>query len=139
MRIFVSRMKKGFIIVAYWLAAIILTASILTSLGYDMGHAAIMSLSFLPAAMALSYFLPKLEDTMDRRERVLGTIFIILGVMTMTFFFIYLLQLLFAFVIDRASNTRWDMPTVLWDPVFVAAILAILSYGHYQLVKWLDK
>jgi hypothetical protein len=62
MRIFVSRMKKGFIIVAYWLAAIILTASILTSLGYDMGHAAIMSLSSLPAAMALSYFLPKLED-----------------------------------------------------------------------------
>ena len=100
-------MKKGFIIVAYWLAAIILTASILTSLGYDLGHAVIMSLSFLPAAMALSYFLPKLEDTMDRRERVLGTIFIILGVMTMTFFFIYLLQLLFAFVIDRASNTRW--------------------------------
>jgi hypothetical protein len=76
---------------------------------------------------------------MDRRERVLGTIFIILGIMTMTFFFIYLLQLLFAFVIDRASNTRWDMPSVLWNPVFVAAILAILSYGHYQLVKWLDK
>ena len=139
MRIFVSRMKKGFIIVAYWLAAIILTASILTSLGYDLGHAVIMSLSFLPAAMALSYFLPKLEDTLDRKERVLGTIFIILGVMTMTFFFIYLLQLLFAFVIDRASNTRWDMPTVLWNPVFVAAILAILSYGHYQLVNWLDK
>lgn len=131
-------MKKGFIIVAYWLAAIILTASILTSLAYDMGHAAIMSLSFLPAAMALSYFLPKLE-AMDRRERVLGTIFIILGVMTMTFFFIYLLQLLFAFVIDRTSNTRWDMPSVLWNPVFVATILAILSYGHYQLVKWLDK
>ena len=102
-------MKKGFIIVAYWLAAIILTATILMSLDYDIGHAVIMSLSFLPAAMALS------------------------------FFFIYLWQLLFAFVIDRARNTRWDMPSVLWNPVFVAAILAILSYGHYQLVKWLDK
>lgn len=102
-------MKKGFIIVAYWLTAIILTATILMSLDYDIGHAVIMSLSFLPAAMALS------------------------------FFFIYLWQLLFAFVIDRARNTRWDMPSVLWNPVFVAAILAILSYGHYQLVKWLDK
>ena len=122
-------MKKVCIILAYWLAAIILTASILANLGYDIGHSVIMSLSFLPAAMALSYFLPKLEDTLDRRERVLGTIFIILGVMT----------LLFAFVIDRASNTRWDMPSVLWNPVFVAAILAILSYGHYHLVKWLDK
>ena len=132
-------MKKGFIIVAYWLAAIILTATILMSLDYDIGHAVIMSLSFLPAAMALSFFLPKVEKTQEKKERVLGTIFIILGVMTMTFFFIYLWQLLFAFVIDRARNTRWDMPSVLWNPVFVAAILAILSYGHYQLVKWLDK
>ncbi len=121
-------MKKGFIIVAYWLVAIILTATILMSLDYDIGHAVIMSLSFLPAAMALSFFLPKVEKTQEKKERVIGTIF-----------FIYLWQLLFAFVIDRARNTRWDMPSVLWNPVFVAAILAILSYGHYQLVKWLDK
>lgn len=132
-------MKKGIIIVAYWLAAIILTAIILSSLDYDMGHAVIMSLSFLPAAMALSFFLPRVEKMQDRKERVLDTIFIILGVMTMTFFFIYLWQLLFAFVIDRAGNTKWDMPAMLWNPVFVAAILAILAYGHYQLVRWLDK
>lgn len=139
MRIFVSGMKKGIIIVAYWLAAIILTAFILMSLDYDMGHAVIMSLSFLPAAMALSFFLPKVEKTQDKKERVLDTIFIILGVMTMTFFFIYLWQLLFAFVIDRASDTRWDMPSMLWNPVFVAAILALLAYGHFLLLKWLDK
>ena len=138
MRIFVPGMKKGIIIVAYWLAAIFLTASILMSLDYDMGHAAIMSLSFLPAAMALSFFLPKVEKIQDRKERVLNTIFIILGVMTMTFFFIYLWQLLFAFVIDRASDTRWDMPSMLWNPVFVAGILALLAYGHFLLLKWLD-
>ena len=138
MRIFALGMKKGIIIVAYWLAAIFLTASILMSLEYDMGHAAVMSLSFLPAAMALSFFLPKVEKTPDRKERVLNTIFIILGVMTMTFFFIYLWQLLFAFVIDRASDTRWDMPSMLWNPVFVAGILALLAYGHFLLLKWLD-
>lgn len=42
-------MKRGIIIVAYWLAAIIFTACILMSLDYDIGHAAIMSLSFLLA------------------------------------------------------------------------------------------
>ena len=132
-------MKKGIIIVAYWLAAIFLTAIILTSLDYDIGHAIIMSLSFLPAAMALSFFLPKIERTKTRKERVLDTLFIILGVMTMTFFFIYLWQLLFVFVIDRSSGTRQDMPSMLWNPVFVAAILAILAYGHYRMVKWLDR
>ena len=139
MRIFVLGMKRGIIIVAYWLAAIIFTACILMSLDYDIGHAAIMSLSFLPAAMALSFFLPKVEKTQEKKERVLGAIFIILGVMTMTFFFIYLWQLLFAFVIDGASETRWDMPSMLWNPVFVAAVLALLAYGHFHLLKWLDK
>jgi hypothetical protein len=61
-------MKKGIIIVAYWLAAIILTAFILMSLDYDMGHAVIMSLSFLPAAMALSFFLPKVERRRTRKS-----------------------------------------------------------------------
>ena len=61
-------MKKGIIIVAYWLAAIILTAIILSSLDYDMGHAVIMSLSFLPAAMALSFFLPRVEKMQDRKN-----------------------------------------------------------------------
>ncbi len=139
MHIFVSGMKKAIIIVAYWLAAIVLTAGILTSLDYDMGHAIIMSLSFLPAAMALSFFLPKVERIQDRKERVLDTVFIILGVMTMTFFFIYLWQLLFTFVIDHAGSTRLELPAMLWNPIFVAAVLAILAYGHYQLLKRLEK
>ena len=28
---------------------------------------------------------------------------------------------------------------MLWNPVFVAAVLAILAYGHYLLVRWLEK
>ena len=131
-------MKKTIIIVAYWLAAIFLTAILLTSLDYDLGHAAVMSLSFLPAAMALSFFLPKVDRTKDMKNRVLDTVFIILGVMTMTFFFIYLMQMLFILVIDHVE-TRWTLPSMLWNPVFVAAVLAILAYGHYLLVKWLDK
>ena len=131
-------MKKRILIVAYWLTAIALTATLLTSLDYDLGHAVAMSLSFLPAAMALSYFLPKVDRTRGRKDLVLDTIFIILGVMTMTFFFIYLIQLLFLLVIDQVQS-GWDLPSMLWNPVFVAVVLAILAYGHYLLVKWLDK
>lgn len=132
-------MKKVCIIIAYWLAAMFLTAFLLTSLDYDLGHAAAMSLSFLPAAMALSFFLPKVERTRNRKERILDTLFIILGTMTATFFFIYLLLCLFHFVIERPRSQAWDMPSMLWNPVFVAAVLAILAYGHFRLVKWLDE
>ena len=132
-------MKKIAITVAYWLAAIFLTAILLTSLDYDLGHAVIMSLSFLPAAMTLSFFLPKVERTRDRKERLLNSVFIILGVMTATFFLIYLFQLLFIHVIDRSKSLSWDLPSMLWNPVFVAAVLAILAYGHYRLTKWLER
>lgn len=137
MRIFVSVMKKGIIIVAYWLAAIILTALILTSLDYGLWQAALLSLSFLPAAMALSFFLPKVERSSQGRQRVLDTLYIILGVMIMTFFFIYLWQWLFISMDGLSGWEKWSIPAMLGNPVFIAAILAILAYGYYLLAKWL--
>ena len=139
MRIFVSGMKKGIIIVAYWLAAIILTALILTSLNYVLWQAVLLSLSFLPAAMALSFFLSKVERSSRGKRRVLDTIYIVLGVMLMTFFFIYLWQWLFISVNGLEGWQVWSIPSMLGNPVFVAAILAILAYGYYLLARWLEK
>lgn len=135
---FCVEMKKRILIIAYWLAAMFLTAILLTSLDYDLGHAVIMSLSFLPAAMALSFYLPQVDRTQGVKERVIGTLCIIFGVMTMAFLLIYLLQMFFILVIDR-KESEWSLPSMLWNPVFVAAVLAILAYGHYLLEKWLEK
>ena len=136
MRIFVSVMKKEIIIVAYWLAAIFLTALLLTSLDYDLGQAVLMSLSFLPAAMALSFFLPKVERS---KRRVWDTIYIILGVMLMTFLLIYMWQWLFISLEKLGRRSVWSIPSMLVNPVFVAAVLAILAYGYYLLARWLEK
>ena len=132
-------MKKGIIIVTYWLGSIILTALLLTSLDYDLWQAILMGLSFLPAAMALSFFLPRVEKQPKGRKRILDTIYIILGVMLMTFFFIYLWQWLFISVSGLDGWDVWSVPSMLGNPVFVAAILAILAYGYYLLAKWLEK
>ena len=132
-------MKKVTFIIAYWLAAIFLTAVLLTSLDYDLGSAVLMSLSFLPAALALSFFLPKVERTRDGKKRVFVTVCIILGVMMMTFLLIYVWQWIFITVLYHEEYSRWPLPAILGNPVFVAAILAILAYGNYLLVKWLDR
>ena len=129
-------MKKGIIIVAYWLAAIFLTALLLTSLDYDMWQAVLMSLSFLPAAMALSFFLPKVEHS---KRRIWDTIYIILGVMLMTFLLIYVWQWLFISLEKLERRSVWSIPSMLVNPVFVAAVLAILAYGYYLLDRWLEK
>ena len=139
MLIFVSGMKKSIIIVTYWLAAIVLTAFLLTSLDYDLWQAVLMSLSFLPAAMALSFFLPKVERNSQGKRRILDTIYIVLGVVLMTFFMIYLWQWLFISFDGLEGWKVWSIPAMLGNPVFVAAILAILAYGNYLLVQWLEK
>ena len=132
-------MKKGIILFSYWLAAIVLTALLLTSLDYDWWQAVLLSLSFLPAAMALSFFLPKVERDSQGKRRILDTIYIILGVMLMTFFLIYLWQWLFISFNWLEGWKVWSIPAMLGNPVFVAAILSILAYGYYLLAKWLEK
>ena len=87
----------------------------------------------------MSFFLPKVERDKEGRKRVLDTIYIILGVLLMTFLLIFLWQMLFIFVFDHKEWTEWYLPSMLGNPIFVAAILAILAYGHYLLVKWLEK
>lgn len=132
-------MKKVIVIVAYWLAAIFLTAILLTSLDYDLWQAVLMSLSFLPAAMALAFFLPKAEQSKNKKKRLADTICIILGVMMMTFLLIYLWQFIFISFFYEDDYSKWTLPAMLGNPVFVAAILAILAYGNYMLVNWLDR
>ena len=132
-------MKKGILIVTYWLAAIFLTAVLLTSLNYDLWEAILMSLSFLPAAMTLSFFLPSVERSSEGKKRILDTLYIILGVMLMTFLLIFLWQCLIVIVIEQKDWAEWSFPAMLGNPVFVAAILAILAYGYYLLEKWLAK
>ena len=132
-------MKKAIIIVLYWLAAIFMTAVLLTSLDYDLGVAILMSLSFLPASLALCFFLPMIERGKDRKKRILDTIYIILGVMMMTFLLIYVWQLIFNTIIYQEEYAEWALPAILGNPIFVAAILAILAYGNYLLVEWLNK
>ena len=139
MRIFVSRMKRAIIIVSYWLTAIFMTALLLSSLDYDLWEAILMSLSFLPAAMALSFFLPAVERTSHGSKRILDTIYIILGVMLMTFLMIFVWQWLIVIVIKQKGWTGWSFPAMLGNPVFIATVLAILAYGNYMLAKWLEK
>ena len=132
-------MKKAIYIVVYWMAAIFLTSILLTSLDYDLGEAVLMSLSFLPASLALCFFLPIVERDKDGKKRILNTTYVILGVMVMTFMLIYVWQLVFITLIFQEDYDSWTLPAMLGNPVFVGVILSILAYGNYLLVKWLDK
>ena len=130
-------MKKVPVIIAYWIAAMLVTALILVSLDYGLGQAILMSIAFLPSALALLFFLPKVDKTKTRTDRILDTAFIVLGVMSMAFLLLFLFQVI---LFSNFSDDRfWDFPAMLRNPLFIAAILALLAYGHYLLVTWLAK
>ena len=132
-------MKKILPIVAYWIVAMLVTALILLSLDYHLWQALIMSLTFLPSAMALSFFLPKVDRHRGRRQRILDTVYIVLGVMAMAFMLIYLLQMAVFYSVGPYGYREWELPSMLGNPVFIAAILALLAYGNYLLMKWLEE
>ena len=136
---FCGGMKKILLIIGYWIVAMLVTALILLGLDYDMKQSLLMSLTFLPSALALAFFLPKVDRTQSRVHRILDTAYIILGVMAMAFFLIFLFQAVFFYSIGNHGFREWHTPTMLRNPVFVAAILALLAYGHYLLVTWLEK
>lgn len=123
--------------IAYWIAAMLVTALILVSLDYDLGQALMMGLAFLPSALALSFFLPKVDRTAGRKARIRDTAFIVLGVMSMAFLLLFLLQVILFY--NFSDDRLWDFPAMLRNPVFIAAILSLLAYGHYLLERWLDK
>lgn len=120
-------MKRTIYIVIYWMAAIFLTSILLTSLDYDLGEAVLMSLSFLPASLALCFFLPNVERNHDGKKRILNTIYVILGVMVMTFLLIYLWQLAIITLIYQEDYAKWTLPAMLGNPVFVGVILYVES------------
>lgn len=136
---FCGGMKKTLLIIGYWIVAMLVTALILLGLDYDMKQSLLMSLTFLPSALALAFFLPKVDRTQSRVHRILDTAYIILGVMAMAFFLIFLFQAVFFYSIGTHGFREWHTPTMLRNPIFIAAILALLAYGHYLLVALLEK
>ena len=136
---FCMEMKKVLLIVGYWIVAILVTALLLVSLEYDLGQAVLLSMMFLPSALALAFFLPKVDKNQSHINRILDTVYIILGVMAMAFFFIFLCQTIFLFHFNEDGYRAWDLPLMLLNPIFIAAVLALLAYGHYLLVTWLER
>ena len=90
-------MKRILIIVLYWIAAILLTAFLVVSLDYQFWQGLMIGLMFLPCAMALSFFLPKVAKE-PAKDRIKHSLFIILGVMALALFLLIVTHMLFSYI-----------------------------------------
>ena len=136
---FCNEMKRILILAAYWIAAMLVTALLLLGLEYNLGEALMMSLTFLPCALALSFLLPKVDNTKNRNGRFMDSVYIVSGVMTLAFLLIFSIQAVFIFMHGHEPGAEWSMPSMLRNSVFVAIVLAALAYGNYLLMKRLEE
>ena len=138
-RIFTSVMKRILIIGLYWIVAILLTAFIVVSLDYAFWQGVMIGLMFLPCAMALSFFLPKVAKEASP-VRIRHSIYVILGILSLALFLMFMVHMLFRYMKDEPGYPfPQDFAPILGNPFFLAVILTVLAYGEYLLEKWLGK
>ena len=123
---------KTLLRIAYWLAAIILLALILTSLDYSLVQAALIALLFCPCALALEFWMPKARKTTDKVYLSLAALVTVV-----------LLIIVLHFVVWRAISPSGtyglkDVPPMLINPAFLGLILTVLAIGDYFWARWLS-
>lgn len=126
---------KRVIILAYWLLSILILSLLIISLDYSFGQALLISIMFLPATMAVSYFLPRISFA-NRKEGIRNSIFACLGILTGIILIEFCTHL---YLSSDLYTGAAEYPKILWNPLFFGLIITILSLGHFEMKKLLDK
>ena len=74
--------------ISYWLLAIMLIATIVTSLGYRFGEAVLIGTMFLPGSVVAKYFYQRVSFT--DRSSVISAVFVTLGIIIMELLLLFL-------------------------------------------------
>ena len=120
--------------IVYWLAAIIILATILMSLDYTLAQSILISLIFCPCAIALEYLMPKARKPMDK-------VYLLLAVMVATVLLIVILHHYVWRTITQTGSIRSerDISPMLINPAFLGLILTASAIGDYFWTKWINK
>ena len=127
--------------ISYWILSILLVAFVLVSLGYRFMESLFIASLFLPGALAVKFLFPKLSFK-NKTKGILNASYITLGVIVLE----VLMFILAHWCVSRIRlgsfsdyNHDWMQPSIMYNPVFIAIIIAALSVGCYFFEKWLDK
>jgi len=132
-------MKRA-IKILYWILAIALIASVLTSIGYTLSEAIFIAALFLPGALAVKFFFSKVSFR-NRAEGIKNCAFITIGVIAgEIFLFLMAHWIICRMRADTPDIYSWPAPpNLLVNPVFIAIMIGAFSIINVLLEKWLDK
>ena len=131
---------KKVLSISFWLAAILLVAAVMTSLRYRFAESVFIGTLFLPGALAVKYFYPKVSFA-DRTSGIKDTAFITIGIILGEIMLFLIAHFILQIMRDDSWNfDAWaDLPDLLSNPAFIAIMISALAVGDYFFEKWLEK
>ncbi|MCQ2158052.1 MAG: LytTR family transcriptional regulator [Bacteroidales bacterium] len=126
--------------ISFWFAAILLVAAVMTSLRYRLAESVFIGTLFLPGALAVKYFYPKISFA-DKASGIKDTAFITIGIILGEIMLFLMAHYVLQAMRDDSKNfyTWSDLPDLLSNPVFIAIILSALAVGNFFFEKWLGE
>lgn len=119
----------------YWAISIVLVAVLLSSLSYSFAEALFIGTLFLPGALVIKTFLPKLTF-IDRRRGIRNAIFLSLSVLIGEFLLILIGHMVLS-AVHQQGGFIYDVPEIVLNPVFIALLIIVLEGGAMVLERWL--
>lgn len=132
-------MKKTLIILGLWVAAVVLIAALVVSMGYSFPEALFIGVQFLPGVLAARYFLSKISFQ-NKSAGIRDAIFVMLAILVAEIALVVMASII---IVHMRHIVIWwqydDYPETLFNPVFVGMILALLIVGDTALARFLDR
>lgn len=122
------------ITIGYWMAAVMIIALILPSLGYSFALGMLMGSLFLPGTLIVKYLLPKILKE-EGKKKIANAVFLFIAVAIIEFLIIVSVHLW----ISDSDLPYPSIAGVLVNPIFVATIITLLCLGDHFLSKWLKE
>lgn len=116
------------------MAAVMIIALILPSLGYSFALGMLMGSLFLPGTFIVKYLLPKILKE-EGKKKIANAVFLFIAVAIIEFLIIVSVHL-------WISDSDLPYPSIaglLVNPIFVATIITLLCLGDHFLSKWLKE
>ena len=132
-------MKKTLIILGLWVAAVVLIAALVVSMGYSFPEALFIGVQFLPGVLAARYFLSKISFR-NKSAGIRDAIFVMLAILVAEIALVVMASII---IVHMRHIVIWwqydDYPETLFNPVFIGMVLALLIVGDTTLGRFLDR
>ncbi len=128
---------KRLVSVSYWIIAVFVIAAILSSLEYSFPEALLYGTLFLPGALAMKYFFPKVSFR-RKSAGIRNIAFIIAGILC----FEVILILTVSYRLNQMKLSfaeGCEIPQILINPLFILALIALMLTGDFFLNHYINR